>query len=92
MGKPVLQGVYGLDDAEYANKIGNMVLFLNLGCFAGVMLAGPITKQLGRILTLKIIDFLALVTLYCFTIKSLPLLEFSRFVAGFVMTMTTTVG
>jgi SP family sugar:H+ symporter-like MFS transporter len=92
MGTPLLKGIYKVDDSEYSRLIGNINLYFALGACTSVLLAGPAAEKFGRVKMLKITDLLIFLTYYCFTVESLELLQFARYLCGFACGLSNTIG
>ena len=84
LGLPLLQGYYGLDDANTDIFNGNLALFFSSGAFLGTTFLGKMSDAIGRLRMLIMIETASAIICLMYSIPNLYVLQFTRFLSGFV--------
>ena len=84
MGKPLLKDVYGYEEHDFKNYIGNINLLFSLGGLLSSFCIGPLAERLGRRKLLQILDILSVIMVAMYSIQDIWVLQATRFLGGFL--------
>lgn len=79
---PLLKGIFQKDESAYKSNSSLSGFLFSIGCLVGSVFQGVLTKKLGFIKLIYVIEFLNIATSILFVIQSLSLILALRFIAG----------
>lgn len=79
---PLLKGIFQQDDSTYKSNSSLSGFLFSLGCAFGSLLEGVLTKYVGMIRLIYLMEFLNIATSILLIVQNLKLIMALRFIAG----------
>ena len=84
MGSPLFKDVYGMNEIEKDNALGDIFMIFSIGGLCGAVAAGKLIEVLGRRWSMIGADIFAVIVIAWYSVKSVAVLYILRFFSGFI--------